>query len=189
MEPVTANPPLAGSNTSADARIEPLNPPAINTLPFGSRVALWPRREVDISPALENLPVAGSKISAVPRLAPSNPPAMRTFPFPSRVALCSLRDSAGEWKGSHRRRIRWRQSRHRGDLRPRNRQILERRGNVNFPPWPQRDPAAEWQGVDRRRIQRFDSRIRRSVRPGQRRVRRHGLHDRATPASRRGAAE
>ena len=61
-----------------------------------------------------------------------------------RRAQRAQRDSAGEWKGSHRRRIRWRQSRHRGDLRPRNRQILERRGNVNFPPWPQRDPAAEW---------------------------------------------
>jgi hypothetical protein len=60
-----------GSYTSALASVElpePFtleSPPAIKTFPSGSRVAVWLKRDVVISPVAVKVPVAGSYSSAV----------------------------------------------------------------------------------------------------------------------------
>jgi hypothetical protein len=78
-------------------------PPAIRTLPFGSRAAVWSARETVIGPVGENVPLLGSYSSAL-AVAPSPisspivrvadasaPPAMSTFPLGRRVAVCPAR--------------------------------------------------------------------------------------------------
>src|SRR5262252_8166716 len=64
LDATTANPPTAGSNTSAEAKsADPLLPPATRTLPSSNEVAECPSRGEVIAGPAETIFVAGSKTS------------------------------------------------------------------------------------------------------------------------------
>src|ERR1035437_3457664 len=86
---VRVNLPVDGLYTSAVPL--PL-PPAIRTLPLGSRLAVCRARASVIDPVRAKAPVAGSKISAVAQGRPeATPPAIRTRPSFNSVAVAKLR--------------------------------------------------------------------------------------------------
>jgi hypothetical protein len=81
--PVDVHVPLAGSYSSALARVAPPSlPPATSTFPLGSRVAEWSWRAARGDPVAAQVPLAGSYSSAL-RLPP---PATRTQPLGNSVA-------------------------------------------------------------------------------------------------------
>src|SRR6266403_104660 len=64
--PVLLHFPIAGSYNSALERYPLLlSPQQTRTLPFGSRVAVWSRRETDMLPVAAHVPLIGSYNSAV----------------------------------------------------------------------------------------------------------------------------
>ncbi len=71
----------------------PRPPPAIRTLPFFSKVAVWPSRGTRIGAMALKPPVSGSYTSAdaVVAIPLGLPPAMSTRPSRSRVAVCPSR--------------------------------------------------------------------------------------------------
>jgi hypothetical protein len=88
--PVGIQVPLAGSYSSAlaDTLILLSNPPATNTIPLGSRVAVCWERAVLRLPVDIQVPLAESYSSALVRTALTpNPPAAKMIPFGSKVAV------------------------------------------------------------------------------------------------------
>jgi len=85
---VEVNTPVLGSKSSALA----FPPPATSTLPFASKVAVWPIRAILIVPVRVKAPVAGLKSSAAASVAvPFVPPVSKTLPLASKVAVCPAR--------------------------------------------------------------------------------------------------
>ena len=60
IAPVSVHSSVAGLYSSALLVIAPLLPPATNTFPFGSRVAVWEPRAECIVPLSLHVPEAGS---------------------------------------------------------------------------------------------------------------------------------
>src|SRR5205807_2229478 len=94
IEPVGVNVAEMGSNSSAllVALVTVTTggrPPAINTFPLGSSVAVWNQRPMDMFPTAVNEFVDGSKVSAVFTRVPSvlTPPVISTKPLGSSVAV------------------------------------------------------------------------------------------------------
>src|SRR5205807_6855211 len=93
--PVPVHVPVAGSYDTALLRAKQLwgggpqlKPPATSTLPFGSKVAVWPSRSVLRSAVRLHIPAAGSYSSALLKdLVLSLPPANRTLPLGNRIAV------------------------------------------------------------------------------------------------------
>ena len=69
MLPVAVNVPVAGSYSSALARVAAAvsPPPVMSTFPLGSNVAVWSYLAVVMLPVAVNVPVAGSYSSALAR--------------------------------------------------------------------------------------------------------------------------
>ena len=91
-EPAGLNVPVAGSQTSAEARTSsPMRqPPTTRTRPSGRSVAVWSARASASEPAGPNVPVAGSQTSAEARamlVADPQPPTTRTRPSGRGVAV------------------------------------------------------------------------------------------------------
>src|SRR5262249_51149932 len=82
---------LAGSNNSVLGPVSlVLKPPAMSTLPLGSRVARWSWRPLSRGSVGDHFPLAGSNISALVRktlLKKLMPPATRTLPLDNSVAV------------------------------------------------------------------------------------------------------
>src|SRR5436190_1554657 len=93
MLPVAVHIPVAGSYSSALANWPWwFSPPATNTCPFGSNVAVCSKRGVVMLPVAVHTPVAGSYSSALAKsLLLFPPPATSTCPFGSNVAVWSQR--------------------------------------------------------------------------------------------------
>jgi hypothetical protein len=81
-----------------------LVPPTTRTMPFDSRVAVWPNRGVDILLVGDQVAAAGSYNSALAIGAPFKalaPPAARTNPLGSNVAVCDSRAATRFPVGNH----------------------------------------------------------------------------------------
>src|SRR6516162_11202919 len=76
MLPVRAQVPVTGLYSSV-VRLPFVVPPTTSTKPFGSRVAVWPKRARFIRPVAAQVPVEGSYSSALDKTTPleSTPPA------------------------------------------------------------------------------------------------------------------
>src|SRR5262245_53762660 len=70
----------------------PETPPAIRTVPSGSKELVVDQRLVLMDAVVVQLPVCGSYKSALVRETfPTEPPAIRTFPFGNKDATCPSR--------------------------------------------------------------------------------------------------